>query len=184
MRSDEIVRKKPTQPLPKFMTRPALHVEYSPPNTDQSPADRLLRQIVAGVALFLGAQSLITAGLQIALAHRWLASPSNMAWELGEGWQRIVSYLVLAVHCAYVLGAVMLLRRQRGGILLVRLAAVFSVVGSIVGFLMLLSSSPTYASYWTTPGAIAIQGVSIIGGWLPNLVVIALTLPPLAKRIA
>jgi hypothetical protein len=44
-------------------------------------------------------------------------------------------------------------------------------------------TNPTYRSYWSTPGAAAVEGLGFLNGlWLPALLVL-LTLPPLARRM-
>ena len=46
-----------------------------------------------------------------------------------------------------------------------------------------LYAEPVYASYWSKPGTAAMEAMGVLGGlWLP-VVLVLLTLPPLARRM-
>jgi hypothetical protein len=78
---------------------------------------------------------------------------------------------------------VMLLGRSRIAIVLLRWGAAASIVLSFVGIAMALRDGTSYRSLWSTPGAGAYQGLELFQRLWPPLLMVMLTLPPLARRL-
>jgi hypothetical protein len=164
------------------MSHAAPLIAYGTEDLD-TPTDRLLRRIVGWTAIVSSAKSLLTTALLVALAKKWLASPSSMVWDLDGGWNAVVRAADTAASCALLLGGLLLLRRSWAGILLIRAGVASLVALSAVSLTMLLYTNPTYASYWSTFGAAAIETSSWVSGLWPDAMLILLTLPPLARRM-
>lgn len=158
-------------------------IGYAPPGLDQ-PADRLLRRIVGGLAIVWGGQALLTTALTVGLSRGWLATPPSMSWAIDEQWQMVFMAAGALVSLATLLGGVLLLRRSPAGILILRVTAASSGVLVVVGMAMHLSTNTILAGYWSTPGSAAFNALQLFDNlWLPALMVF-LTLPPLARRMA
>jgi hypothetical protein len=106
-------------------------IEYTSEALEQ-PADRLLRRIVAWTAIVCGGEVVIGTALHIALAKKWVASPSNMSWEFdGRGDALLTAAQTLAM-CGLLFGGLLLLRRARASIVLMRGSVVCSIVLTFV----------------------------------------------------
>ena len=81
-----------------------------------TPADRLLRQVVAWLAMINGGLAIITTGLHMALANDWVDSPQNMSWELEGGWSTVVMAAHGLTNIGLLIGGILLLRRQRASV--------------------------------------------------------------------
>lgn len=157
-------------------------IAYALPGCAQ-PADRLLRRIVAWTAILWAADSLAGTALQVALSRGWVASPPNMSWSGAEGWSLVVRLANDLAACAMLVGGVLLLWRSRVGIVLLRGSAVGTMVLSILSLAVLLRTVPTFASYWSTPAAAAMEvQPTLTYVFVPALVAL-LTMPPLARRM-
>jgi hypothetical protein len=167
------------------MTDEAPLIEYGleGPGAPDLPTDRFLRRIVGWAAIVYSAKSLITSALDVALAKKWLASPSSMAWELDGGWTAVVRGADTLATCVLLLGGVLLLRRSRAGVVLIRAGIACLAALSALSLAMQLYTNSTYASYWSTFGAAAMETSSWLSGFWPEAMLILLTLPPLARRM-
>src|SRR3954453_6196295 len=101
------------------MSNPAPLIDYAL-NDIELPADRLLRRIIGFAAIVYGGEALVGMALHIALAKRWAASPSGMAWDLEGGWHAIVIAADVLATCAMILAGVLLLKRARVSIPVLR----------------------------------------------------------------
>jgi hypothetical protein len=164
------------------MSHGAPLIEYAPPGLE-APADRLLRRIVAWSAIVYGAEALVVKTLHVALSRGWLASPSTMSWSLDGGWSRIMMAAQALTMLAMLIGGVLMLRRSRACLVILRAGVACSIVLAILSLAMAMRASPVYRSYWSTPAAAAVNAMDFMGNlWLPILIVL-LTLPPLARRM-
>ena len=149
----------------------------------ESPADRLLRRIVAWTAIVTAAESVISTALLVALSRNWLASPPNMSWSMGGPWEQAATAAGMLAMCGLILGGVLLLGRSRASILLIRGGVALSIVITLVEIALNLYSSPTYTSYWSKPGSAAMEAMHYFHGLFLALLMLLLTLPPLARRM-
>jgi hypothetical protein len=165
------------------MTEPRPAIPYAPATFDDAPADRLLRRIVAGAAIADGAEALVRKAVVVGLAKGWLASPRTMSWDSSTGWVRVVTDADSLVMCAMVIGGILLLRRSRWSVVLLRAAVFVQIVLAAVSQILAMRAEPTYASYFSTPGAWVVETLGLLKGlWVPALIAL-LTLPPLARRM-
>ena len=164
------------------MTEPAPTIAYAS-EAYEAPADRLLRHVVAWTALVLGGNALVTTALHAALAKGWVASPPNMSWSLGTGWGAVVLGANMLTNIGLAVGAVLLLRRSRASLAILRASVACSLVLSVLGLAMLIIGNPTYRSYWSTPAAAALYAIQFLGGVWDEVLIVLLTLPPLARRM-
>lgn len=157
-------------------------IEYGT-NDLESPADRLLRRVVAWTAVAEGAQSLLTSAVHVALAKKWLASPSTMGWDLSGGWSAVIMAATAAAMGTLLAGGLLLLRRSPWSLPLLRGGAAASILLSVAGLARAVYTIPVYRSYWSTPGTFTMEAAQFARGlWVPALLLL-LTLPPLARRM-
>ena len=155
---------------------------YAPPGLDQR-ADRLLRRIVAWLAIVYGGESIVRSALHYALAKGLLAHPPNMSYSLDDRWSVALMGLRFAIMFVMLLGGVLLLWRARVSLTLLRVSAAGTIILLVVGQALHLRTNPTYASYWSTPATFVLYTMqSLQSLWLPLLLGL-LTLPPLARRM-
>ncbi|MDQ3440388.1 MAG: hypothetical protein M3478_08585 [Planctomycetota bacterium] len=164
------------------MIEPAPTIAYASEAFD-TPADRLLRHVVAWTALILGGNAVVTTGLHVALAKGWAASPPSMSWSLESGWGAVVLGAHMLTNVGLVVGAVLLLRRSRMSLAFLRASVGCSLVLTALGLAMLIIENPTYRSYWSTPATAALYGIQFLGGVWDEALIVLLTLPPLARRM-
>lgn len=147
------------------------------------PADRLLRLVVGWAAIADGGKALLNGVLHVALSRGWAQSPSSMSWDLDGTWSAVMMAAQAITSGAQLISGVMMLRGLRSSVLLLRLSLAGSMALAIVSLALLLHRSPTYASYWSTPATAAVYTLNFVGGlWLPILL-LCLTLRPLARRM-
>lgn len=148
------------------------------------PGDRLLRRVVALVAMTYGGVGLARTVLHLGLAKGWLASPRTMGWELGSGaWSVSLFAARTAIDLGWVLAGLLMLRGRRLGVPLLRLCAASAVALTAAGMATSLYTIPTYRSYFSTPAAAAMSAMDFLNGlWVPGVLSL-LTLPALARRI-
>jgi hypothetical protein len=164
------------------MTDAAPLIEYGS-GAHEPPADRLLRRIVAWAAILYGGEALISAALHVALSGGWVASPSTMSWRLDGGWDLVVMGAHKVAMSALLIGGVLMLRRSRASVVVLRASVACAIVLAILGQALAMRGSPVYASYWSTPASAAMYAMQFLRSlWLPVLIVL-LTLPPLARRM-
>lgn len=163
------------------MSNAAPPINYALSDLEQ-PADRLLRRIIAWVAIACGGVAICSSALHVALSKGWLASPTSMSWDLRGGWDLVLMAAQTLTRCALVVGGVLMLNRSRASVVLLRAAAGCSIGLGALGLAMIARASPVYASYWSTPAAAAVNAMQFLNGlWAPVLILL-LTLPPLARR--
>ena len=68
-------------------------------------------------------------------------------------------------------------------IVLLRIGTLLTMVLSVLSLLATFHDNPTYASYWTTPAACAVQAAQYFLALLLPLLLFLLVLPPLARRM-
>ena len=164
------------------MSDTAPWIEYASQGLEL-PADQLLRRIVGWTAIMYGGEAVIGTALHVALARGWVASPSSMSWSLDGGWNIIVMHAQTLAMTALVTGGVLMLRRSPASVVVMRASIASSIVLAVLGLAMTLRASPVYASYLSTPATATVYTVQYLRGlWLPVLIVL-LTLPPLARRM-
>lgn len=157
-------------------------IEYG--TTDlEPPADRLLRRVVGWTAVAYAAQSLLTTAAHVALAKKWLASPSTMGWDLGGGWSAVIMAAQAATMCAMLAGGLLLLKRSPWSLPLLRGSAVASVLLTGAGLVRAMYITPVIRSYWSTPGSIFVETAQFARGVWVLVLLLLLTLPPLARRL-
>jgi hypothetical protein len=164
------------------MSNPTALIDYATDGLDH-PADRLFRRIVAWFAIVNDSAALISTALHVALANGWAASPSSMAWEFDSGWNVALTGAQTLFNSIMVLAGVLLLKRSRSSVALLRVTAGCSIVLSILGLAVAMLDSPIYASYWSTPAAGGVNAMQFARGVMPDILLIFLTLPPLARRM-
>jgi len=158
-------------------------IPYASTSTGDHPSDRFLRRIVGWLAIVCGARTVLLNALYVALSNGWVAQPPSMAWGLGGWWRAAIMAGETVAMCALLLGGTMLLRRLAGAVALLRCAAVALATLSLLGQAGLLHFDPDYAGYWTEPATAAVEALVVLNGfWLP-VVIVLLTLPPLARRM-
>ena len=157
-------------------------IQYASPGLAELPADRLLRRIVAWTAIAYGANALARTALHVVLAKGWAAAPPNMSWSLEGGWNTAVFLVQSAAMAALVAGGVLALRRSRACVAVLRGSVACWVLLSVVGLAMLVRTNPTYASYWSTPAAAAVNAAHFLEGLCLPVLILLLTLP-LARRM-
>src|SRR5690349_2777856 len=91
-------------------------------DTQDHPADRLLRRIVGWAAVFYGGEALLRTALFVALARQWLDSPKTMGWNLGAGWSQVLSRANDLDMCLLVLAGLLLLLRRPASVPLLRVS--------------------------------------------------------------
>src|SRR5215207_293921 len=145
-------------------------IGYAPPGMELS-ADRLLRRIVAWLAILIGGHALVLKALHVGLARGWLASPPNMSWSIDERWQVVQMVFSSLVMLAMLFGGVLLLRRSPVAILLLRASAACLILQSVVSQVMYLLTNSILRSYWSTPGSAAVNALQFFQSlWLTLLV--------------
>jgi hypothetical protein len=160
----------------------AVPIAYASDDLEQ-PADRLLRRIIGWSAIAYGGMALLGLALHVALARGWAATPSTMAWNIGGRWSVFQMVVGAMTDAALLLGGVLLLSRSRWSVLVLRASAGFAIALAAVGTGMAIRQSVVYASYWSTPATAATNALRFLAGlWLPVLILL-LTLPPLARRM-
>jgi len=157
-------------------------IAYASDDLEQ-PADRLLRRIIGWSGVAYGGMALLGSALHVALAKGWLATPRTMGWNLGGRWGLLQMVLGAVTNAALLCGGVLLLNRSRASVPVLRASAGFAIALAVVGTGMAIRESTTYASYWSTPATATFNALRFLGGlWLPVLILL-LTLPPLARRM-
>ena len=148
-----------------------------------SPSDRLLRRIVACAAILDGGAAIVAEIVHVALAKGWLASPKYMSWAF-EGIYGVVNLVIsVLLSGTLLLGGVLLLRRNHASIAVLRCSMIASLAFGVFSFGFMLYQDRTWANYWSTFGAAAVQGIGMLRSfWLPTIIGL-LTLPPLARRL-
>ena len=164
------------------MTEPAPTIAYASEAYD-TPADRLLRHVVAWTALVDGGKALVTTGLHVALAKGWLASPPSMGWGLQGGWGAVMLIAPMLTNVGLLIGGMLLLRRSRTSLVFLRVSVGCSLVLTAVSLAVTMIENPVYRSYWSTPGTAAMNGIQFLGGLWVEILIVLLTLPPLARRM-
>ena len=164
------------------MSQPIALVDYASEGLQQ-PSDRLLRKIVAGLALAEGGIPLVCTALHIGLARHWLRSPNTMGWDFDGTWDIVCIAVSSIIESVMLVGGVLLMMNARGGIVIVRWSAIGAILMSIVATALTMQHIPTYASYWSTPATAAMNALQLIDGFLPRILLALLTLPPLARRM-
>ena len=164
------------------MSHPAASIDYASESHD-TPADRLLRRIVAWAAIVYGGEALVGRALQVALGKGWLAHPSTMSWELEGGWILISNSAHTLSMCVLLVAGLLLLRRSPLGVTLLRASVAASIVVHFAGLALVLRANPTFASYWSTPGTLAFYSLNELQNLLLPALFLLLTLPPLARRM-
>jgi hypothetical protein len=146
-------------------------------------ADRLLRQIVAWMAIIEGGAAIVGNVVHVGLALNLLSSPPNMSWEIDRSWNTIMMAATALTSIATLIGGLMLLRRIRASIVLLRVAGISTIACGFASTVLIMITIPGYAAYWSTFGAATVQSLDAFRGlWTPAMLVL-LTLPPLAKRM-
>ncbi|HEV2295416.1 MAG TPA: hypothetical protein VGR35_16315 [Tepidisphaeraceae bacterium] len=157
-------------------------IEYASDALEQ-PADRLLRHIVGWSGIAYGGKALLGSALHVALAKGWVATPPNMSWSFDGRWDLLQMVVAAMTNTALLCGGVLLLNRSRSSVIVLRASAGFTIALAVVGLAMAMRQNATYASYWSTPATATSNALGFLGGlWLPVLIVL-LTLPPLARRM-
>jgi hypothetical protein len=164
------------------MSQTARMIEYAPDGL-VLPADRLLRRIVALMAMLYGGSALAGAGLHIALARGWAASPRNMSWTLSGGFGGALFIARIIMMGAWVVAGLLLLRGARAGVILMRLSAAATVVMLAAAEWFTLATIPDTRSYWSTPAAAAENALQYLNNLYVPALLVLLTLPPLVRRM-
>jgi len=160
----------------------AMPIDYASDALEQ-PADRLLRRIIGWSGIAYGGKGLLGKALHVALAKGWVASPPNMSWSFDGRWDLIQMVGSTVTDAALLYGGILLLNRSRSSVIVLRASAGFAIALAVVGLAMAMRQNATYASYWSTPGTAMSNALHFLGGlWLPVLIVL-ITLPPLARRM-
>ena len=160
------------------MPEPAPLIAYA-----VTPPDQLLRRIAAWSAIVWAADSLLGTALHLALSRGWVASPPNMSWPRSSGWPLAVRTAEDLAASAMLIGGILLLWRSRPAVALLRAGAACSVVLIVLALVILLRTEPIYASYWSTPAAAVMEARPTLAALFEPVLIILLTLPPLARRI-
>ena len=164
------------------MSHAAPSIEYASTAHD-TPPDRLLRRIVAWTAIVYGGEALVARALHIALAKGWLSHPSSMSWDLAGGWILVSNSVSTLTMCALLVAGLLLLRRSALSIPILRAGVAASIVVHIVGLALVMRANPIFASYWSTPGTFAVYSLQELRNTLVPILLVLLTLPPLARRM-
>jgi hypothetical protein len=165
------------------MSNPAPSIPYASTAHVDTPADRLLRRIVAGTAILYGGEALVGRALHIALGKGWLSYPSTMFWSVEGGWLLVSNSASSVIMCALLVAGVLLLRRSPPSIPLLRAAVAAEIVVHFVGLALVMRSEPVFASYWSAPGTFAVYSLQELRSLLVPVLLVLLTLPPLARRM-
>jgi hypothetical protein len=164
------------------MSQSLAAIPYATETLEARP-DQLLRRIVAWTAILYGGQAVLTTALHVALAKGWVASPNTMSWSFGGGADVLVTAARTLTNCALVTGGLFLLGRSRLGVILIRAGVAGAVVTAAAGLAVTLNAVPTYASYWSTPAAFAVNAADFLRGVALPVLLALLTLPALARRM-
>jgi hypothetical protein len=149
----------------------------------EQPADRLLRRIIGVLAIAHGAMGLTTNALHVLLARGWTTSPTTMSWSIDSTWQAGIMVATALVMIALLSGGVMVMRGSAAGFSMLRIGATAEILISGIGLALVLGNNSIYRSYWSTPATGVIYAIQFVEGeWVP-LLMLALTLPPLARRM-
>jgi carbon starvation protein CstA len=106
-----------------------------------------------------------------------------MSWSIDARWTVVGMAAQALAMLALLTAGVLLLRRSRSSIILLRASVACSIALSTLSLAMSLYDNSIYASYWSTPATAAVNALQFLSGfWLPVLLVL-LTLPPLARRM-
>ena len=141
--------------------------------------DRLLRHVVAWSAIVYGGAAVVRFALHAALVMGWVASPPNTSYGFGDGWGRAGSTAHVLGAAVVMVGGAMLLGRLRKSAVAIRTGAACLIVALVLNAVTVLMS-PYFRLTPATAAEHALHLVIII--WLP-LVLVLLTLPPLARRM-
>jgi hypothetical protein len=165
------------------MTAAAIQIDYAG-ETEESPADRLLRRIVGWAAVVYGGAGVLRLAIHIALARGWVSRPPNMSWSLSAGWGALLVAAQTLTDCGFLLAGALLLRRSFVGVPVLRGAAAVSAVMMFAHVVYAMFEFQNYASYWSKPASAAVQALDLVTGlWVP-LLIAALTFRPPGKRLA
>lgn len=158
-------------------------IPYASISTRDYPSDRLLRRIVGWLAIVCGGKTVVLNALYLALSKGWVAQPPSMSWGLGgPGRAAIIAGETIAM-CAMLLGGLMFLRRAAGAAALLRCAAAAMVALALLNQGVVLYTDPDYAGYWSEPATAAVEALVGLNALLLPVVILLLTLPPLARRM-
>lgn len=146
-------------------------------------ADRLLRRIVAWMAIVEGGAAVVSNVIHVGLAMGWLPSPANMSWEISWGWSTAMMAAIALTSVATLVGGLLLLRRVRASIVLLRAAGIAAIALSVANTVIIMLTFPGYAGLWSTFGSAAYQTLAALRGFAPPTLLVLLTLPPLARRM-
>ena len=160
-------------------TDTASPIEYATDNLEQ-PADRLLRRIVAGSAIAYGGLAVAGTALNLALAAGLVAGPPDMVWDPGSGWHQGVAAAQTVAMAASVVGGVLMLGGGRSGVLVVRAAVTCSIVLLVLSRTADMLATP---ELWSTPAGAAAYATHYLRGFFVPVLIVLLTLPPLARRM-
>lgn len=152
--------------------------------TDAAASDAVfLRRAIAAFCVAYGGLGLISTALHLGLQYGVLRSPSTMSWDGGGLAGQVLTAASALATSLLVFSGVFIARGRRVGVLLLRLVVAIRLVLVALGLAHTFRTLPTYATYWLTPEAAAVNVLQVIHGlWVPAIVTV-LTLPPLARRI-
>lgn len=149
----------------------------------EAASDRLLRRVVGWLAIVYGGLMLGNSVMTMTLAMKWAASPSSISWRLGDSWSVISTILHAAALAMLTFGGALLVLRVHASIIWLRLATVSSLVLLFANIARSIHTNTIPISFWSTPVAYITYSYHYITAlWVPGMV-LALTLPPLARRM-
>ncbi|HVT90407.1 MAG TPA: hypothetical protein VHD56_16255 [Tepidisphaeraceae bacterium] len=164
------------------MTNSPVQIEYE--SAVVLPTDRILRCIVGWAAIVYGGTNVILNGLRVALANGWIASPASTSWYFGSTLQKEIILIYAAARTMLLVGGIRLLRRLPHSISLLRIGAAGSILMLVIDTAITVHANLSIVSLWSTLGETAFRLIAGLQSLYFPLLLLALTLPPLSRRMA